>query len=156
MLPVGLGDLDWIAFLAAVVANIALGFVWYLPSLPTGRIWMKGAGISDVHPPAGDAAAQAAFRRSMGQMMVLTLVTALLVSGVLGLFFAMMAKAAGADLALEDGCLGGLLVWAGFFLPLNLGAVAYERKPWSYAMVVTGYWLLTSVVAGVIYATMAY
>lgn len=146
-LPVGLGDVKWTALLVAAIANIVLGFVWYNPKTPTGRVWMKGSGQSMDTKPAG---------AEMTQMMVITLATAFLVTGVLGLVFALLRDAAGADLSVADGVAGALLVWGGFFLPLNLGSVAYERKPWSYALVVTAYWLVTLVIAGVVYATMAY
>jgi len=57
---------------------------------------------------------------------------------------------AGYHLTVMDGVMGGLFVWLGFFLPLNLGAVAWDRKPWSFALVTTAYYLVTLVVGGIL------
>ena len=54
------------------------------------------------------------------------------------------------DMSVMDGIMGGLFTWMGFFLPLNLGAVAWDRKPWSFALVTTAYYLVMLVVGGVL------
>ena len=40
-----LANTSWLAVIVSTVLCMGLGFVWYNPKWPTGKIWAEGAGI---------------------------------------------------------------------------------------------------------------
>lgn len=142
-------DLDWLAIILAIVANMVIGFVWYAQWAPTGKVWMKAMNI-----PAGA-------KPEPKQMMVslfLMVVGAFLLMFVLQhvyLAFRDAYQLDGARLAgitYGDGASGAFYTWIGFFVPVYLGTVAWEGKPWKLFLVNVGYWLVTLQIAGAIFA----
>ena len=151
MVPgVELTDVNWIAVVIAMVVNIVLGFLWYSPKLPTGKIWMRGVGLSEDHKPTP---------KQLGVAMTLM---------VLGSFFMMFVfhhtnlayrdayrlDEAAYSLTILDGVMGAVFTWLGFYVPVLWGSVAWENKPWSLFFVNAGYYLVTLLIAGVIYVSM--
>ncbi len=45
-----LASTSWLAVIVGTIACMALGFFWYNPSFPTGKIWAEGAGVSPEPP----------------------------------------------------------------------------------------------------------
>ncbi len=45
-----LANTSWLAVIVGTVACMALGFFWYNPKFPTGKIWAEGAGVSPEPP----------------------------------------------------------------------------------------------------------
>jgi hypothetical protein len=147
---VELSDINWLAVLAGMAINIVLGFLWYSPKMPTGKIWMRGAGHRPDFKPDPKA---------MAVSMVLMVVGTFLLMFVLFHTFVAYRDAyaldeQGYDLSVMDGLMGGFFVWLGFFLPVNLGAVSWENKPWSYFFVNTLYYLVTLLIVGLVFALM--
>jgi hypothetical protein len=145
------GDLNWLAIGIAMVSNIVLGFLWYSPKMPTGKVWMKGMGFpADMKPTP--------------KQMVISM--ALMIIGTFLLMFILQhsfiayrdayrfddARLDSAGLTIADGLTGGFFTWLGFFLPVQLGLVAWEGKSWGFMAVVTGYYLVSLVIAGLIFA----
>ena len=52
-----ISNISWLAVILSVVLCMGLGFVWYNPQWPTGKIWAQGAGVSDAAPDAFPALA---------------------------------------------------------------------------------------------------
>ena len=44
-------NISWLAVILSTIACMGLGFLWYNPKSPTGKIWAEGAGVSP-EPPA--------------------------------------------------------------------------------------------------------
>lgn len=159
-------DLNWLGLGLAALVSIILGFLWFSPKTPMGRIWMRGMGMDPANMPKVQAG-------KMVQSMAIMLV---------GTFFLWFVFAhtnvayddaydkdcaadstqslcdgkADYDLTVLDGVMGGLFTWLGFFLPLNLGAVAWENKSWGYALNTTAYYLIQLVVGGILLVTVGY
>jgi hypothetical protein len=149
------GDLNWLAIGLSVLAMMILGFVWYAPWFPTGKVWMRNMGMDpkNAPKPAGGAMAM-----SMGLMVV-------------GSFLMMFVFAhtnmvyedafrneetggdPGFDLRLMDTLTGAVFTWLGFIVPLNFNNVAFEGKKWSTFFVNVGYYLVGLLVAGTLLAT---
>lgn len=144
-------DLNWIAIVAAMATNIALGFVWYLPKVPTGRIWMKAMNI-----PAGAKPTP----KQMAMSLSLTVLGTFLLMFVLQHVFLAFRDAYRLDgarmdgLEMADGFSGAFFTWIGFFVPLFLSQVAWENRPWSLFLVNASYYLVTLLIAGAIFAAM--
>lgn len=158
---VEISDINWIGLAAAFAFSVVLGFIWFSPKTPMGRVWMRGQGLdpaSMAKPPAG----------KMVQSMLIMLVGTFLLWFVFSHTVIAYQDAytldceddpdlAGCDgdhwnLTWMDGATGGLFTWLGFFLPLNLGAVAWENKSWGYALNTTAYYLIQLVVGGILVA----
>jgi hypothetical protein len=146
---------NWLGFALAIVANIILGFIWYAPWFPTGKVWLRHQGLDPSNMPKMKGAA-------MAMSMVLMLVGAVLMMFVFahtnGVYLDAFRNTAtggraGYHLSVMDGVMGGFFTWLGFIVPLNLNAVAFERKPWGLFFVNAGYYLVTLVLAGILIAT---
>ena len=146
---VDFGDLNCLAIGLSFLAMLVLGFVWYAPWFPTGKIWLRHMGLDPSNMPKAPA----------GQMAVSLVLMAL------GSFFMMFVFAhtnmvyedafrntatggtAGFELRLGDTLTGAFFTWLGFIVPLNLNAVAFENKPWSLFFVNAGFYLVGLLVA---------
>lgn len=122
-----------LAVAAASAAVIAVGFAWYSP-LAFGPLWLKHVGVSEAamkkNMPWGMALGMGA---SVLQVVFLSLLLLLLPVGSVG-----------------DAAKVGVILWATFPLPLALGKVAWECKPWPVFFVNAGYDLVNAVLAAVI------
>ena len=145
-------DINWLGMAAAIAFSMVLGFIWFNPKTPMGKVWVRGQGLDPGHmpkPPGG----------KMAQSMIIMVVGTFLTWFVFAHTFAVYQDAYrnvetggtdGYELSLMDGFFGGLFTWLGFFLPLNLGAVAWDNKPWSFALVTTAYYFVTLVAGGLL------
>ena len=102
-------SINWLAVLVCVVANMAIGFVWYNPKtfFPA---WWKGIGKAEGEVPGSDG---------MGMTWALTVVSALVQAVFLSLLIAAMGAASGGA-SLGSGITAGFMAWLGFVAPTNL------------------------------------
>lgn len=143
MLP--LLSLHWPAIIAAVMANIAISFLWYGPVL--GGAWMKEMGMPPEFKPD-----PALLKRSMLLMVVSALLTAMMLACAIALA---RPSSWGLGQDWSDGAYGLLIalsVWIGFFVPLLLGGVAWENRSWKLFAINAGYHLVALLAAGLILA----
>ncbi len=104
-----LSSVNWLAVLACVVVNLAIGFVWYSPKtfFPA---WWKGIGKTEAMAPG-----------SGGMAMTWTLTV--LAGFVQAVFLSFLINAMGAGqggTSLLSGLTAGLMTWLGFVAPTNL------------------------------------
>jgi hypothetical protein len=147
MAGIEFAELPLVAIGASIVMTIVLGTVWYAPQVPTGRIWMREVGMSpDVKPDP----------KKMGQAMGIMLLSAVLMMFVLAHVMVAFRDAFRLDgvptLGLTGAITAGVLVWLGFQVPLVLNGVAFENKSWTLFGINAGYYLVSMVLAGVIFA----
>ena len=98
-----MGDINWVALVAAAVASMVVGFIWYGPLF--GKMWMKLSGMKEM----GD---KSQMPKTYAIMFVASLVTAYVLS-VLG-----------------AGLMTTFWIWLGFQATLLLGSVLWEGKSW--------------------------
>ncbi|HUR64187.1 MAG TPA: DUF1761 domain-containing protein [Candidatus Thermoplasmatota archaeon] len=146
---------NWVGFVLAIVANMVIGFVWYAPWFPTGKVWLRDQGMDPSNMPKMKGA-------QMAVPMVLMVIGATLMMFVFahtnGVYLDAFRNTAsggraGYHLSVMDGIMGGFFTWLGFVVPLNLNAVAFDRKPWSTFFVNAGYYLVALLVAGILIVT---
>jgi hypothetical protein len=140
-----LADINWLAVVVAVIWNFVLGFVWYAQFTPTGRIWMKSQGLSPDFKPEPGAMLKGILLQVLGAALTMTVLAYL----ILGLSQSPIYPG---PLDWTGGLYAGLFAWAGFLLPVQLGALAWERKGLAVTAVNAGYHLVSLVVAGIILA----
>jgi len=103
---------NWIAVLAAAVANLVINTVWYLPAV-FGKRWSALTGRDLAAAP-----------NAMNY--VVAVIGALITAYVL----ALVAKAAGSA-SMGDGIALGLILWLGFQATLTAVGGLFEGRSWA-------------------------
>ena len=124
---------NWVAVIAATIAGVVIGFVWYLPQV-FGRRWAAAVG-RDL-PGPGDLSPT---------VYLAGIIQAFVVAYVLALFII-----AAAGLTLVGGLIVALLAWFGFVAASSLSAMLYEGKSLEYWMINAGFALVSMLVMGAI------
>ncbi len=134
---------NYLALVAAAVANMALGFVWFGPLF--GKQWMAMMGMT---PEKMDAAKN---KDGMWKGYALAFLGSLLMAYVLQhsiVFAGSYLDVAG----IEAGLVTGFWSWLGFIAPVTLGTVLWEGKSWKLWFLTNGYYLISVLIMGPILA----
>ena len=134
--------INWIAVLIAVVANFAFGALWYMPLF--GRAWAKemNYNMNGPKPPAS----------AMAKGMLIMVIGNFLMVFV----FAHNIAAWGfvpdtqSMSPMQNVMSAALFTWLGFFVPQDLGRIAWEKSSWKLFFINTAYHLLSLVIAALI------
>jgi hypothetical protein len=120
---------SWIAVIIAAVAQIVLGYVWFMPMV-FGKRWEAASGRT--------------LRTGMPPMnsMIYMVVAALLAATGMALWFS--------DGDLTKGIISGALVWLYFVVPVSAAAIFYEGRSWMWWVITAGYWLVGLMLMGAI------
>jgi hypothetical protein len=134
--------INYLAVLVAAIVAIVLGFLWYGPFF--GKPWMKLMGITPEKMEEGK-------KKGMGGTYAMMTVTTLLMSFVLS--HALVFAATYLD---ESGWYAGVMTgfwnWLGFVVPVSMGSVLWERKPWKLWCINAGYYLVSMMLMGIVLA----
>jgi hypothetical protein len=114
--------INWWAVIVAALASMVLGFLWYGPLF--GKKWMALSG----HAQGGMD------KSGMSRNYVIMIV------GCLVEFYVLARLGGGVSLA--------FWIWLGFAATKNLGAVLWERKPWSLWVLNSAYDLIGLLIGG--------
>lgn len=136
-------ELNYWAILLSVLATIVIGSLWYGPLF--GKQWMRIVGIEK--PEHFTKAMKNAMLRSYAIQTLASLAMVFVLANVL--FF--VREEFGAEGAIA-GITAAIWMWLGFVLPVSLGPVLWENRPWKYWFITAGYYLVTLSVVGVILA----
>ena len=141
-------EISMMAILVTVVATFFVGFIWYTPLF--GKAWAKEMGMDpDIKPEMS----------AMLPGMIVMLVGNFLLAWVLSHNMAVwdpetwgqgpseMSAAANAGMA-------ALFTWLGFYFPVDIGTVFWEKKSWKLFGINTGYHFVMLLVAAMIIAHM--
>jgi hypothetical protein len=137
--------INFTAIVIAVIVNFILGFIWYTPLF--GKVWGKEMGFDMTRkPPMGE------LMKGMLFMVIGNFLTAwVLAHNTAAWTFVPDMKDSS---AMTNGLMAGIFTWLGFFLPVDLGNVAWERKSWKLFFINTGYHLLSMIVVALIISNM--
>lgn len=136
---------NYLAVLACGIAAMPIGFLWFGPLF--GRPWARAMGMERATAPAG-----AAMARSMGLYLGGSLLIAFVLAHSLAVWRA-SSWGLGPDAANWVYAINGALwTWLGFFLPLQLGRVAWEQRGWTLVAINGSFDLVRLLVFSVILA----
>ena len=137
MIPV-----NYLAVVAAAVASMILGYIWYGPLF--GKQWMalSGKTMSEM-----DAAKTKGVGKNYAFMFIGSLVMSYTLSHAL-IFASTYLNTSG----VSAGLTAGFWNWFGFIAPVSLGVVLWDGKPWKLFLLNAGYYLATLLAMGVILA----
>lgn len=139
---------DFLAMGVAFLAYFFLSFLWWGPLF--GKKWGQLMGM----PMDPDN------RPSMAMPMVLQALGTVLLSYVLWSVmeaFTVTHSEGGVmrgDLSVADGLIGAFFTWLGFFVPVQLGRVAWEKASWALFGINAGGHLAGLAAMGVVFALM--
>ena len=144
MMEINMLRINLVAVLLATVASFILGFVWYAKLFT--KPWMRELGYDPNLRPDG---------KTMAKGMALMVIGNFLFAWVLAFYFAGWRLLPGGPA--EFGTLAfalnsGLSVWIGFFLPVHLSRVVWEKHSWKLFSINSGYHLVATGVVAVILA----
>jgi hypothetical protein len=134
--------INYWAVLAAAIAQMILGYLWYGPFF--GKPWMAMMGIT----PESMKTAQS---KGVGKSYALMAIGALIMSWILAhaiIFASAYLKFSG----ITAGITVGFLNWLGFIAPVTMGSVLWEGKPWKLWLLNTSYYLVGLCLMGIILA----
>ena len=137
-------QINVVAVLVATVAIFILGFVWY--TVLFMKAWMKEMGYDPTMRPGGKA---------MAKGIILGLIGNFLFAWVFAFYLAGWRLLPGGPA--EYGTLAfalnsALSAWIGFFLPIHLGKVAWEKHSWKLFSINSGYHLVAVALVALILA----
>lgn len=114
---------SWLAVVVAVVASFFFGWLWHGPLF--GRKWAALMKLPpDVKPD------RKVMVRGMALMVIGTFLTAYTLVFISDVWRPSVWGGGPDSPGYVYGFLAGLWVWIGFYLPMLLGAVAWERRSW--------------------------
>lgn len=137
-------QINYLAIAVAVVANFVLGFLWYTPLF--GKAWAKENGFdTSVKPASGELA----------KGMISMVIGNFLMAYVFAHNIAAWSFVPGMNEAplVANILSSAIFTWLGFYVPVDLSTVAWERKSWKLFAINTGYHLAMLLVAAVILMT---
>ena len=134
--------INYLAVLAAAVANMALGALWFGPIF--GKAWVKASGMSD------EKVAQAKSKSMAGNyalMFIGSLVMAYVLAHALVFGNTYLGTA-----GISAGLTVGFWNWLGFVAPVTIGVVLWDGKPWKFWAITYLYNLVGLLIMGAILA----
>jgi len=143
MIEISSLQINVVAVLIAAAANSVLGVAWYAKLF--AKPWTQEMGYDPNERPGGSA-------RVKG--LVLTGIGNLLFAWVLAFYLAgwkfLPGLAEYGPLVL--GVNSALSVWIGFFLPVDLARIVWEKHSWKLFLINSGYHLVGTIIVAVIIA----
>ena len=142
-------QINMTAILIAVAANFILGAIWYMPLF--GKAWAKEMkmDLSGPKPPAS------AMYKGMAIMVIGNFLMAYVFAHNIAVWNPVTwGQAASAMSAGKMACLAAFFTWLGFYLPQDLGRIAWENSSWKLFFINTGYHYLSLLVAAMILTSM--
>ncbi len=134
-------EVNLFTLLAAVVASMLIGYLWYSPML-FGKPWMKLMGISKEDMKGA--------KKGMTKMYTLSAVAAFVTAYVLFHVSVMSQKSFGYS-PLDAGLSSAFWVWLGFVAPVQFTDVLFGGKKFHLFAINTGYQLASLLVMGVVF-----
>jgi hypothetical protein len=138
-------DVNWLAIILAVIAFMALGFLWYSPIL-FGKPWMKLKGYT-----------KESIKKEQAQMgkwylvsTIVAIITAFVLSHVISLSMHYYTYT-----PVMTGITSAFWMWLGFVMPTQVTATIFGDKKWKLFGIDTGYQLVGLLVMGVILGLLA-
>lgn len=135
-------SIDYWAVLVAAIAAMVLGGLWYSPLL-FGKQWMK---LMNIDPKRmAEMKKNPVMKKKVNRAYALMFLGVLVTAFVLAHFVDYVEATTVAE-ALQ----AGFWLWLGFIVPVMLGGVLWEEKPWTLYLLNVSYQLVNMIVMAVI------
>lgn len=139
-------EVNLLSILIAVIVANALGFVWYGPMTPTGKLFMK------VYANSKDKNQHE--MKDMGKIYAINFVLYLVTAYVLASITAAASMYWNQPM-LQSGAITAFWIWIGFIVPGQLADNFFGKKTYTLVALNSGYQLISLVAMGLIIGGMA-
>ncbi len=133
--------INFAAVLVAVVVNFIFGFIWYTPLF--GKIWGKEMGYDPNIKPDNTTMIRGLSFAAIGNFLFAWVLAWTLV----GWQFIPGAEKIS---PLMNAMNSSFFLWLGFYVPVHLNGVAWEKKSWKIFAIDGGYHFLSLLIAALI------
>ncbi len=133
---------NYLAVVVSTIVMMGLGYMWYGPVF--GKQWRALMGFTK-------ESMEAAKKKGMGKSYAIMALGALAMSFVLShslVFASTYLHTSGVAAGLQV----GFWNWLGFVVPVSMGTVLWEGKPWKLWFINAGYYLVGLLLIGVLLA----
>ena len=114
--------------IVCVVASMPVGFLWFGPVF--GKAWARHMGMEDMEEPGGGAMAKSLALYALGSLLIAVVLAHNIEA------WQPSTWGAGVDDAASVYALNAALwTWIGFFVPLQIGRVAWEGRRWGLVVI---------------------
>jgi hypothetical protein len=137
--------ISWTAILVATVANFIVGFLWYTPLF--GKVWAREMGINPEGKPTSSQMTRGLLLGIFGNFLLAYVFAH---NNAAWTFVPGMSEMPVAATIAN----AAIFTWLGFYVPVDLNAVAWEGKSWKLFFINAGYHLTILVVAATILVMM--
>jgi hypothetical protein len=138
-------QINYVAVLVAVVANFFLGFLWYTPLF--GKAWAKEMGFDMSVKATGGQMAKGLIFMVIGNFFM----AYVFAHNIEAWSFVPDMDQMSANIKILN---AAVFTWLGFYVPIDLSRVAWEKSSWKLFFINTGYHLATLLVAATILTMM--
>ena len=132
---------NYLAVVLGAVGAVVLGMLWYGPLF--GKPWMRMMGLTK-------ESMQSMKMKPMTAMSLMALAS-LVMAYVLSHITTFAMNYLGTS-GVSAGLSSGFWTWLGFIVPVTLGVVLWEGKPWKLFFLNAGYYLVSLLLMGAIIA----
>jgi hypothetical protein len=134
--------INYLAVLVAAISTMVVGFLWYGPLF--GKQWSLLMGWGEMTPEK-----LAEKQKAARPAYAITFIGALLMAYALAhaLIFGMAYTQID---GLAGGLVGAFWYWLGFIVPVTVGTVLWDGKPWRLWFINVGYYFVVMMVMGAI------
>lgn len=139
-------NINMVAVLVAVVANFFLGFIWYTPLF--GNAWANEMGFDRTVKPVGGEIAKGMIFMVIGNFFL----AYVFAHNIAAWNYVPGMNEMSPALKILNST---VFTWLGFYLPVDLSAVAWEKKSWKLFGINTGYHFMMLLVASVVLTYMS-
>lgn len=138
-------NVNYLAVIVCVIAAMPVGFLWFGPLF--GKPWARHMGMENMEQPGG-----AVMAKSMSLFALGSLLIAFVLAHSIEVWRPSSWNAGQDEAAWNYGFNAALWTWLGFFLPIQMGRVAWEQKGWGLVAINSGFDLVRLLIFGMILA----
>ena len=128
-------SINWWAVIVSAVVMHLVGWAWYGPLF--GKAWMALSGVKMEGGSKSDG------MKAMAWGLIFSFIMVFVLNWVIGMV---------PNLTIWCGALTGAVLWLGFIVCSMVNMVIYERKPMKLFWIMSGYYLVTMAISGLILA----
>jgi hypothetical protein len=132
----------WPVLIAAAVSTV-LGSLWFGPWF--GRAWAHSIGMK-----APEDCTPEEKRQGMKKALPLSIISSLISATVIG-HLLVFASAFTGTTGIAAAFANGFWLWIGIAVPILLGAVLWEQKPWKWWFIMISYYLVSFILQGIVF-----
>lgn len=135
-------DINYLAVFVSAIVFFVIGAIWYNDAL-FGKAWRDSMGKTNAEFEKEE---ETNMVKSFGLMFLGSLIMAFVTAHLVDI----MRVAYPTATNLKLGLVTGFWVWFGYIASYVLTAISFENRSWKYYFINTGYWLVGTLVMGVI------